>query len=851
MSLSSNLDIHLHLSNFRQLDHYFLGTYKLRFSIFTKVKERKILATPYSASPGSAGRITEEFYETGSFQPSVYENLGLRDHCVFRLEAPMLPRPLKKAFLEVKFLVHGLEGSWLKKYPQDSEKFSTISGTTIRLESPASALYEFFELVFDDQICSSVSFLVSSTLLSYKVLPLREHPDRRLALCSDIESLLKIIVGGNPNKLRSFHEEFAGRLRKNLKELCKVLDFLLAQAFHSTRIHPKLLDEFSLARRALKIPESKSLPLIARLVKDADSPKKSNRSPPPSPPTMKQLNLSRNSTPQKPSFSKSDSPRNSPQSLPSSPKHPHEDFSQTPALLASSPKKPSSYSQVESPRTSARAHPKSSKNSPSSKPSSPRKAPLSLNDSSKTSTFSQTDQSGHNSFSRKTSIFLQTEPSKKSQFSQTEPSKSSAFPDEDSKLIEEIYPLVQSDLHALSISTFDALVLYLDILQRARDESLAHFARNFHSHSERLMSLVCTTRISAASLWRRAEAEGRLEPLARGFRQNQREFERLARFRLVNLALWGPGRIDPVLLVERWARPGEGRQGGGSPARKTVDEAPRRARSLERGGQAPGLHLVILVHGFQGSEVDMRVYKNYLAKLFHQVAFFVPRSNHEHRNSKSIEEMAADLAQEVEEHTNLFGLPRIRRVSFIGHSLGGVLVRAALPLMPSIHHKLYTFLSLGSPHLGVAKLSSFLVNTGMKIYKNWSGVKVLGQLDLTDSPDPKNCSLFRISKIREFGLFRNFILVSSPQDGYTPIASAHLLVSPQEENDPGLGSIMAQMAQNVFSSIEADCLFRVSVDIRSNHTSLDWATGRAPHIELIQNQKIVETILIRFAEMFS
>ncbi len=40
--------------------------------------------------------------------------------------------------------------------------------------------------------------------------------------------------------------------------------------------------------------------------------------------------------------------------------------------------------------------------------------------------------------------------------------------------------------------------------------------------------------------------------------------------------------------------------------------------------------------------------------------------------------------------------------SFVGHSLGGLIVRAAVASKAFIPHltKLYTFISLGSPHLG-------------------------------------------------------------------------------------------------------------------------------------------------------
>lgn len=52
------------------------------------------------------------------------------------------------------------------------------------------------------------------------------------------------------------------------------------------------------------------------------------------------------------------------------------------------------------------------------------------------------------------------------------------------------------------------------------------------------------------------------------------------------------------------------------------------------------------------------------------------------------------------------------RMSFVGHSLGGIIIRAALPHLTEFKHKMYTFLSLSSPHLGYMYNSSKVVDAG-------------------------------------------------------------------------------------------------------------------------------------------
>lgn len=54
------------------------------------------------------------------------------------------------------------------------------------------------------------------------------------------------------------------------------------------------------------------------------------------------------------------------------------------------------------------------------------------------------------------------------------------------------------------------------------------------------------------------------------------------------------------------------------------------------------------------------------------------------------------------------------KISFVGHSLGNIIIRAAItrPQMKHLLPKLYTFLSLSGPHLGTLYNSSGLVNVG-------------------------------------------------------------------------------------------------------------------------------------------
>lgn len=82
------------------------------------------------------------------------------------------------------------------------------------------------------------------------------------------------------------------------------------------------------------------------------------------------------------------------------------------------------------------------------------------------------------------------------------------------------------------------------------------------------------------------------------------------------------------------------------------------------------------------------------------------------------ETMTDRLVGEILYHIESFGL-NPTRISFVGHSLGNIIVRSALsrPQMRALLSRLHTFLSLSGPHLGTLYNSSGLVNMGELINK--------------------------------------------------------------------------------------------------------------------------------------
>ena len=75
--------------------------------------------------------------------------------------------------------------------------------------------------------------------------------------------------------------------------------------------------------------------------------------------------------------------------------------------------------------------------------------------------------------------------------------------------------------------------------------------------------------------------------------------------------------------------------------------------------------------------------------------------------------MTDKLVAEILYHIEIHRL-NPQRITFIGHSLGTLLIRAAImrPQLKPHRSKFYTFLSLSGPHLGTLYNQSGLVNMG-------------------------------------------------------------------------------------------------------------------------------------------
>lgn len=141
---------------------------------------------------------------------------------------------------------------------------------------------------------------------------------------------------------------------------------------------------------------------------------------------------------------------------------------------------------------------------------------------------------------------------------------------------------------------------------------------------------------------------------------------------------------------------------------------------------------------------------------------FLTSSSNEDETEGDILEMGERLANEVKKYVQQFcPYSCLERISFVGHSLGGVIIRAALPHLEEYKAKFFSYISLSSPHLGYMYNSNKLFDAGMWVLKKWRKSRCLMQLSMTDESKLQDTCLFKLSQMPGLKWFRNVALICS------------------------------------------------------------------------------------------
>ncbi|XP_061191920.1 protein FAM135A-like isoform X3 [Saccostrea echinata] len=260
-----------------------------------------------------------------------------------------------------------------------------------------------------------------------------------------------------------------------------------------------------------------------------------------------------------------------------------------------------------------------------------------------------------------------------------------------------------------------------------------------------------------------------------------------------------------------------------------------------------GVHLVVCVHGLDGNSADLRLVRTYIEMALpgHRIEFLMSERNQD--TFADFDLMTDRLANEINSFIELYGFTPTR-VSFVGHSLGNLIIRSVITL-PKLSHlipKLYTFLSLSGPHLGTLYNNSGLVNMGMWFMQKWKKSGSLLQLSLKDHQDPRQTFLYKLSQKPGLEMFRHVLLVGSSQDRYVPYHSSRIEMCKSAQRDSsGMGAIYSEMVANILTPVvnNANCkLIRYDIFHALPNTA-NTIIGRAAHIAVLDSELFIEKFL--------
>jgi len=165
-------------------------------------------------------------------------------------------------------------------------------------------------------------------------------------------------------------------------------------------------------------------------------------------------------------------------------------------------------------------------------------------------------------------------------------------------------------------------------------------------------------------------------------------------------------------------------------------------------------NLVVLVHGFMGSFYDTNLMKNVISTFCPNTQFLCSCRN-ENLTEGEIQNMGIRLANEIKDYIKeWFPNNSLQKLSFIGHSMGGIIIRSALPLLEEYSKLMDLYWTFSSPHLGCFYQSSKLVGAGMWIMKKWKNSNALDQLVMNDNEDLKNTFMYKLSETIVFWYIR-------------------------------------------------------------------------------------------------
>jgi hypothetical protein len=261
------------------------------------------------------------------------------------------------------------------------------------------------------------------------------------------------------------------------------------------------------------------------------------------------------------------------------------------------------------------------------------------------------------------------------------------------------------------------------------------------------------------------------------------------------------------------------------------------------------IHLIFLVHGYHGSSLDMHMIKGYLNIIYPLTYVYSCKSN-ENFTDCNIENLGQNLAQEVAHYVSESRVPKYRlRISMLGHSLGGLIIRASLKYLYDLKSCFHSFISLSSPHVGIYYSDNVLHQLGKWAIKKLQDSTSFTQMTLKDAKDKKETFIFKLSKADGLDWFSHVLFFTCGDDPYVPVDSAGCYVPPKS-----LGSkheeVFAEIVRNLLEKVGSERLVRVDVSFRYSEIVNFCVVCGNRHIDFLDDPCFIKMLFYSMPSVF-
>lgn len=274
----------------------------------------------------------------------------------------------------------------------------------------------------------------------------------------------------------------------------------------------------------------------------------------------------------------------------------------------------------------------------------------------------------------------------------------------------------------------------------------------------------------------------------------------------------------------------------------------------------PGLHLIVFVHGLLGHANDLRQIRANIAQYLYNdkscaadYIYLFSKSNQSNTFDHLIT-MGNNLAKEVVVYMAQVGYEKIAHISFVSHSLGGLITRVAIrhDLLQPFKSLFHTLVTLGTPHTSQALNKHVVMSSALSLYQTIYNADCIKQLYLLDHTDKRECLLYRLSQDPNLKAFKRVHVVGSAQDLYVHFEGA--MLSPlcrykdySSDLDTQLQPIYREMQQNIVSNCRDLSRYQVHFE-EIDQAKQEWGLaadplGRTAHIALVTNENAIHLVL--------